>query len=122
MSDSEQKIYENKNTPIAVDSKVLRKIKRIQRDPLHQGIISERTTLKPRHFNVQLQRRLGKQHLVGNSTSILKQSGFSCSICDCVLKDSITYLDHINGKWHQRALGISMRVEKVNAAKVWQRL
>ena len=33
-------------------------------------------------------------------------------MCDCFLKDSLTYLDHINGRKHQRFLGYSMRVEK----------
>merc|ERR1712099_8335 len=47
-----------------------------------------------------------------------KEAGFYCSVCHCVLKDSITYLDHINGKWHQHTLGMSMRVEKVGVDKI----
>lgn len=35
--------------------------------------------------------------------------GWHCSVCECFLKDSHTYLDHINGRKHQRALGFSMR-------------
>lgn len=27
-----------------------------------------------------------------------KLSGYYCKICDCTLRDSITYLDHINGR------------------------
>jgi hypothetical protein len=26
-------------------------------------------------------------------------------VCDCTLKDSVAWLDHINGKKHNRALG-----------------
>lgn len=37
-------------------------------------------------------------------------------------QDSVTYLDHINGKWHQRALGISMRVDKSSAENVKAKL
>merc|ERR1711988_730404 len=48
--------------------------------------------------------------------------GFYCSVCHCSLKDSVTYLDHINGRWHQRALGMTMRVENVDASKVRDRL
>jgi U4/U6.U5 tri-snRNP component SNU23 len=39
-------------------------------------------------------------------------------VCDCFLKDSLTYLDHINGKKHQRYLGYSMRVEKSTTEEV----
>ena len=38
--------------------------------------------------------------------------GWHCKVCDCFLKDSLTYLDHINGRKHQRFLGYSMRAEK----------
>ncbi len=39
-------------------------------------------------------------------------------MCDCFLKDSLTYLDHINGKKHPRYLGYSMRVEKSTTEEV----
>lgn len=48
--------------------------------------------------------------------------GWHCKVCDCFLKDSHTYLDHINGKKHQRNLGYSMRVEKSTADQVKDRL
>mmetsp|Transcript_32312 Transcript_32312/g.74436 ORF Transcript_32312/g.74436 Transcript_32312/m.74436 type:complete len:313 (-) Transcript_32312:168-1106(-) len=35
-------------------------------------------------------------------------AGWHCSVCDCYLKDSMTYLDHINGRKHQRKLGYGM--------------
>jgi U4/U6.U5 tri-snRNP component SNU23 len=38
--------------------------------------------------------------------------GWYCKVCDCYLKDSMTYLDHINGRKHQRKLGYSMRVQR----------
>merc|ERR1712227_7594 len=65
---------------------------------------------------------MGKTQVIGNTTVQSQQAGFYCSVCECLLKDSITYLDHINGKWHQRAFGISMRVEKVGADKVRSRI
>jgi U4/U6.U5 tri-snRNP component SNU23 len=48
--------------------------------------------------------------------------GWHCKVCDCFLKDSHTYLDHINGKKHQRNLGYSMRVEKSTTDQVKERL
>jgi len=57
------------------------------------------------------------------STSIAsKQPGFYCKICDCVVKDSVNYLDHINGKKHQRALGMSMKVERSTLDQVRNKL
>ena len=49
-----------------------------------------------------------------NKDAVVKKTGvgWHCSVCDCFLKDSHTYLDHINGRKHQRALGFSMRVER----------
>lgn len=44
--------------------------------------------------------------------------GWHCRVCDCFLKDSLTYLDHINGKKHQRFLGYTMRVEKSTTEEV----
>ena len=39
-------------------------------------------------------------------------------MCECVLRDSQSYLDHINGKYHNRALGMNMVVERSTADQV----
>lgn len=48
--------------------------------------------------------------------------GWHCKVCDCFLKDSHTYLDHINGRKHQRKLGFSMRVERSTKDQLMDRL
>jgi U4/U6.U5 tri-snRNP component SNU23 len=55
---------------------------------------------------------------------IVKSSGvgFHCSVCDCYLKDSLTYLDHINGRKHQRKLGYTMRVERSTESDLLSKL
>merc|ERR1712227_163625 len=113
---------DNFDKTFEVNKKTLKKQRRIERDPLHQGLILERAKLTARNFDLNLEATLGKTQIIGSNNILCQQAGFSCSICECVLKDTMTYLDHINGKWHQRALGISMRVEKISADKVRARI
>jgi U4/U6.U5 tri-snRNP component SNU23 len=40
---------------------------------------------------------------VTNTTPLNERGGFYCEDCQCLLKDSSSYLDHINGK--KRACG-----------------
>lgn len=47
-----------------------------------------------------------------------EQGGFFCNVCDCVMKDHASYLDHINGRKHQKNLGMSMRVERSTVDQV----
>ncbi|THG10320.1 hypothetical protein TEA_000126 [Camellia sinensis var. sinensis] len=53
-----------------------------------------------------------------NSTPKLTGRVLLLSVWECVVKDSANYLDHINGKKHQRALGMSMRVEQASLEQV----
>lgn len=99
-----------------------RKRKRLERDPLHQGLIVSRANLKPRDFQIDLASKINKQQMQSLAMPLNQQAGYYCDVCDCVLKDSLSYLDHLNGKWHNRALGMSMRVERSTAEQVRVRL
>lgn len=81
----------------------------------------QRKPLKHRDYEVDLESRLGKTQVVTPVAPLSQQAGYYCSVCECVVKDSANYLDHINGKKHQRALGMSMRVERASLEQVQQR-
>lgn len=65
---------------------------------------------------------LGKSTLVTSTTPLSQRGGFYCDVCLCLLKDSQTYLDHINGRKHQKKLGMTMKVERVGVEGVKDRL
>jgi hypothetical protein len=96
----------------------IKKRKRLERDPLHQGLIVARSNLTSRDYELNLTERLNKTQVIGLNTPLNQQAGYYCKTCDCVLRDSQSYLDHINGKYHNRALGMSMRVEKSTVEQV----
>lgn len=87
---------------------------------------SARAFLKAREHKVDLESKAGKSELftpaVAETRRGLSGPGYHCEVCQCTLKDSASYLDHINGKKHLRALGFSMRVERSDTNQVQERL
>ncbi|GBC05309.1 hypothetical protein RclHR1_06170013 [Rhizophagus clarus] len=83
---------------------------------------SAREFLKARTEKIVLDANLNKVQVVQSTSIASKQPGFYCKLCDCVVKDSVNYLDHINGKKHQRNLGVSMKVERSTLEQVKNKL
>eukprot|EP01066_Platyproteum_vivax_P008729 Platyproteum_vivax@DN3735_c0_g1_i1.p1 len=81
-----------------------------------------RSFLRQRKSDLRLEDKLNKKEVVTTYSSKEHQGGYWCSTCECLIKDSQAWLDHINGRKHNRVLGMSMRVERVGVSKVRERL
>merc|ERR1712183_296885 len=77
---------------------------------------------KQRGSELNLEKNLGKSAVVTAHTIKPMQGGYWCSVCECLLKDSSTYLEHINGRRHNRNLGMNMKVEKIGVDRVKDKL
>ncbi|XP_065885453.1 zinc finger matrin-type protein 2-like [Dysidea avara] len=90
-----------------------------EKDVVKKG--SKREKLKAREYKIDLDSQVGKSVVVAKNAPLDQSGGYYCNVCECVVKDSINFLDHINGKKHQRNIGMSMRVEQSTLEQVKRR-
>ena len=73
-----------------------------------------------RDYKKELESRVGTKTIVNLDTG--EGLGFKCEQTGVILRDSIAYLDHINGKKQAKAMGMSMRVERSTVEQVRARM
>ena len=60
---------------------------------------SSRAFIKARQSTIDLESKVGKTELIAPTDAVqARGAGFWCEVCSCLLKDSSSYLDHINGR------------------------
>ncbi|WOO80507.1 Zinc finger matrin-type protein 2 [Vanrija pseudolonga] len=82
------------------------------------------TGLAQQHKDLNLSKNLGKTVLVQTSTGTQgpRGAGFYCELCNRTLKDSLSYLDHLNSRFHLAKLGQSTHVARSTVAQVRERI
>ena len=79
-------------------------------------------SLKDRSGPLNLEDKVNEKRTLTADSSKAQIGGFFCEVCDCHLRDSRAYLDHINGRSHNRMLGMTMNVEKVTVERVIEKI
>lgn len=79
---------------------------------------SNKEALKSREKKVDIEQNVGKIQVV-QAVDSKKQPGFYCKDCDVTIKDSVTYIDHLNGRKRKCSLKLFQLI-KENLSIVFQ--
>jgi len=79
--------------------------------------------MKQREGPLELEKNLNKTIIVQNPGGRGPgQPGFYCEVCNRTCKDSVGYLDHLNGRSHLRRLGQTTRIARSTVEQVRARI
>jgi len=86
--------------------------------------IVQRAPLQRRTEDLQIAKFVGTRTVVSGQDALTAGAAgvYYCKVCECHLRDSANYLAHINGRKHNRMLGMSMRAERSTLGEVRARL
>ena len=86
--------------------------------------IVQRAPLQRRTEDLQLTKFVNTRQVITGAEAMAGNmaGAYYCKVCECALRDSQNYLAHINGRKHNRMLGMSMRAERSTLGEVRSRL
>jgi U4/U6.U5 tri-snRNP component SNU23 len=91
--------YHDGDGPAAKSRKVMKEEFKAADDGAAGPAGSQRAFLQSRVNKIDLDQKVGKVEMINpTSAGDYRGAGFWCETCSCLLKDSASYLDHINGK------------------------
>lgn len=76
--------------------------------------------LKPREEEFDFESKVGKITSVNDLDR--SSGGFYCELCSVLLRDSISYLDHVNGGKHLKKAGVSKTTVRAGVSDVLNQL
>lgn len=91
--------------------------RKAQRNAEHQDgdpFAPTRAWLRKRDYKIEFESRVGTTEIVGSAHS----GGFRCKVCDVTVKDSSRFMNHVNSRAHQKALGMSLRVRRSTVEEI----
>lgn len=74
------------------------------------------------HADLDLEKDSGTTRLIDHEAGHGRGPGFYCEVCKKMCKDSVGYLDHINGRMHLRRLGQTTQAERATLQEVRERI
>ncbi|CAD7957817.1 unnamed protein product [Amoebophrya sp. A25] len=83
---------------------------------------SQRLYLQRRNERLHTEANVGKTIMQTDATYDAEKGGYWCPLCKKLMKDNLSWLDHLNGKKHQRMMGMNMVVKPATLEEVMDRI